>query len=281
MQVDCSKQTGVYYKSGRETVPVDEVKNMKKWFGKITAIFASAVLMMAMAVPAWATESVSSGNWPVDTEKTDCSISLKLTYKEADVEKKMTDGSISIYTVATVKVDNGYVFDTSTGKFAGSSTVAGIPSLNSDTLNQQNSDIAKALEKEAKSVSADKTAAILEGSASFTDLTPGLYLVIQETLSEGNRKINPFLISIPDAEGNYEIEAAPKNGYEIPPTPPTTPKTTVTPSTPKTPSGSSSPSGSKASLPQTGQLWWPVPVLCGIGLALIIGGSVLKRKKEA
>ena len=254
---------------------------MKKWFGKMTAIFASAVLMMTAAVPAWATESASTGNWPVDTEKTDCSISLTLTYKEADQEKKMTDGSISIYTVATVKVDNGYVFDTSTGKFAGSSTVAGISTMDSAALDEQNADIATALEMETESVSADETVAVSDGSASFTDLTPGLYLVVQETLSEGNRKINPFLISIPDAEGSYEIEAAPKNGFEIPPTPtpptPTPPKNPTV--TPKTPSGSSTPS--KTVLPQTGQLWWPVPVLCAVGLALIVGGFVLKRRKEA
>ena len=192
----------------------------------------------------------------------------------------MTDGSISIYTVATVKAENGYVFDTSTGKFAGSSAVMGIESMDSADLEEQNAAIAAELEKEAKSDEADSTAMILDGRASFTDLTPGLYLIIQETLSEGNRKINPFLISIPDADGNYEIEAAPKNGFEIPltPAPTSTPKPSVTPSSPNSPSGSSS-SPSKGVLPQTGQLWWPVPVLCGIGLALIIGGFGLKRKK--
>lgn len=45
---------------------------MKKWIGKFTAIFASAVLMMGAAVPVCATESKASGNWPVDTGKTDC-----------------------------------------------------------------------------------------------------------------------------------------------------------------------------------------------------------------
>ena len=197
---------------------------------------------------------------------------------EADEEKKMTDGSISIYTVATVKVENGYVFDTSTGKFAGSSAIAGIESMDSAALEEKNAEIAAALEKEAQSALADSTVDITEGSVSFTGLTPGLYLVMQGTLSEGNRKINPFLISIPDAEGSYAVSAAPKNGFEIP-TPTTTPKPTVTPSTPKTPSSSSSSTPSKSVLPQTGQLWWPVPVLCGAGLALIIGGFRLKRKR--
>ena len=145
----------------------------------------------------------------------------------------------------------------------------------------ENAAIATALEKEAGSVEVDATAMISEGDVSFTDLTPGLYLVMQETLSEGNRKINPFLISIPDAAGSYAVSAAPKNGFEIPtPSPTTTPKPSVTPSTPSTPKSPSSPSsGSKSTLPQTGQLWWPVPVLCGSGLALIIGGFRLKRKR--
>ena len=45
---------------------------MKKWIGKFTAIFASAVLMMGAAVPVCATESTASGNWPIDTGKTAC-----------------------------------------------------------------------------------------------------------------------------------------------------------------------------------------------------------------
>ena len=36
---------------------------MKKWIGKLTAIFASAVLMMGAAMPVCATESKSAGNW--------------------------------------------------------------------------------------------------------------------------------------------------------------------------------------------------------------------------
>ena len=54
---------------------------MKKWFKRLTAIFASAVLMLGAAVPVLATES-AAGNWPVDTWKTDCSISLTLKYTE-------------------------------------------------------------------------------------------------------------------------------------------------------------------------------------------------------
>ena len=140
-----------------------------------------------------------------------------------------------------------------------------------------NASIAQALEKNITGVAADQTVAVENGACEFADLTPGLYLVMQTAASEGGVKINPFLVSIPGENGSYDIVATPKKGIEVPPT--TTPKTTPTPTpgkpgTPGTPS-----SGSKTVLPQTGQLWWPVPVLCGIGLALLVGGAVLKRKK--
>ncbi len=50
------------------------------------------------------------------------------------------------------------------------------------------------------------------------------------------------------------------------------------------PSGSSGSSSSSTTLPQTGQLYWPIPVLIGAGVVLIVAGLVLrsrKRKKDA
>lgn len=62
--------------------------------------------------------------------------------------------------------------------------------------------------------------------------------------------------------------------------PTTTPKRTPTPkptATPKkTPTPSPTPSGSK--LPQTGQLWWPVPMLLCAGLLLIVLGLLRRRR---
>ena len=247
---------------------------MKKWFGKLTAIFTSAVLMIGAAVPVLATES-AAGNWPVDTGKTDCSISLTLKYtdKGTKTEKNMSGGSLSLYTVATVKEENGYSFDISGGKFADSADVAGIPDMTSEDLDQNNASIAQALEKNIAGVEADQTVAVANGACVFADLTPGLYLVLQTAASEGGVKINPFLVSIPGEDGSYNFVGAPKKGIEVPVTP--TPQKTPTPP-PSTP-----PSISKKVLPQTGQLWWPVPVMCGLGLALVVGGFVLKRKKAA
>ena len=33
-------------------------------------------------------------------------------------------------------------------------------------------------------------------------------------------------------------------------------------------------------LPQTGQTWWPVPVLCAMGAASFAAGLLLTRRKE-
>ena len=59
-------------------------------------------------------------------------------------------------------------------------------------------------------------------------------------------------------------------------TSPQTYTTTVSP-----PGGSSeSPPGNPPKLPQTGQLWWPVPILGGGGLLLIAVGTRLRRKDD-
>ena len=249
---------------------------MKKWFGRITAVIASAVLMLGAAAPVLATES-AAGNWPVDTGKTDCSISLTLKYTDlgTKTEKNMSGGSLSLYTVATVKEENGYVFDISGGKFADSAEVKDIPTMDSKALEENNKNIADALEKIIEGVEADQTVTVADGACKFENLTPGLYLVRQATASDGGVKINPFLVSIPGENGSYDVVGAPKKDTVVPVTPtPPQKQPTPTPSKPGTP-----PSGSKTVLPQTGQLWWPVPVLCAAGLSLIIGGFMLKRRK--
>ena len=86
------------------------------------------------------------GNWPVDVEKTDCSITLLLEYMEGEEIKTLVGGSIALYTLATVKVDNGYVFDVAAGKFADVEAVQGIPSMNSAALNEVNATLARSLE---------------------------------------------------------------------------------------------------------------------------------------
>ena len=109
------------------------------------------------------------------------------------------------------------------------------------------------------------------GRAAFSDLTLGLYLLVQETPAPGYEAISPFVVTVPLWNGKklvYDVDASPKPSLAVMQTPP-----------PPTPTPSPTPSGSR--LPQTGQLWWPVPVLALTGLLLLALGLRGKKKNES
>lgn len=90
---------------------------------------------------------------------------------------------------------------------------------------------------------------VREGRAEFTQLEPGLWLVMQPEADAvaGFAPISPFLLSVPQLEnGRWEHHAA---------------------ASPKV-----SPVGE---LPQTGLMIWPVPVLALGGLILLAAGWIL------
>lgn len=102
-----------------------------------------------------------------------------------------------------------------------------------------------------------------DGKATFPQLEQGLYLLVQTKAASGYSAVTPFLVSVPylkDGRYIYDVDASSKTGLEPPPS--------TTPATPTTP-------GEK--LPQTGQLWWPVPVLLAVGLLLVVLGLVRRR----
>ena len=104
-----------------------------------------------------------------------------------------------------------------------------------------------------------------DGNATFSDLTFGLYLVVQKTAAPGYGKTAPFLVSVPYLyadEYQYDVTSQPKTDLER----------EVKPTAPPS-------SGGGKKLPQTGQLWWPVPVLACAGLGCIAVG--LFRRREA
>ena len=121
------------------------------------------------------------------------------------------------------------------------------------------------LEKKLTPVTADPVTVGKDGKATFSNLTFGLYLVVQKTAASGYRKIAPFLVSVPYLyrdEYLYDVTSQPKTDLEQ----------EVKPTSPP------SSGGSGGKLPQTGQLWWPVPLLICAGLGCIAVGLFRRRE---
>jgi len=123
---------------------------------------------------------------------------------------------------------------------------------------------------QANNLSACAVAENNDGKVVFSDLDPGLYLIIQTKASDGYELLKPFLVSIPMNEaGNYIYEVNVEGKFELC----KEPKSPVSPATP----GPTDPvDPDDPTLPQTGQLNWPVPVFTVLGLLLFAIGWLLR-----
>ena len=111
------------------------------------------------------------------------------------------------------------------------------------------------------------------GEISITLLPLGIYLITQGEPSKGFSSISPLLAMIPSTnqetgELEYCIDATPKVEIEpeipVPPPPPDTTEPTIPP----------------PYLPDTGQVYWPIPVLALAGLVLVLTGLRIRRRKS-
>lgn len=193
----------------------------------------------------------------VPQERNDCSIEVVVRYNGEN---------ISGGTLTAVKV--GYV-DEEDGNYFFSQEMTGV------RLDDVTSSNAPAVQKEFYDNNRNgydfytQTKTVKNGKATFSGLSTGLYLIIQETAADGYSKLNPFLVSVPymeNGEYQYHVKASIKLELEREPEPTDPPPTT--PDDPK--------------LPQTGQLNWPVPLLVVSGLVLFTAGWGLRfgRKKK-
>ena len=149
-----------------------------------------------------------------------------------------------------------------------------------------------------------------DGKLIFTELPAGLYLVLGDEYKVGGityQEPKPILVWLPQPELEYpdNVLAEPKPDHTQEPTPPPeetptpppgstptpTPGLTPTPTPLPTPPGTNRPWPTTPTpqpiptkppdkIPQTGQLWWPVPLLVAGGLALLAVGIVLKLKED-
>lgn len=191
-----------------------------------------------------------------------CSITVTMTYRG----KALPGGTLVLYKVGDVAEEDGnYSFvpvEAIRGDFAQFGDI-------------QSPDLAgklSKLEDKLTPVTALPQKVGEDGKVTFLNLPFGLYLVVQKTAASGYGKTAPFLVSVPYLyadEYQYDVTSQPKTDLkrEVP-TKPTSPTTKPTTS-----------SGGGKKLPQTGQLWWPVPVLACAGLGCIAVG--LFRRWEA
>lgn len=186
---------------------------------KMLTLAVSAALALTLCAPPAMAETAGS-------------ISLTLEYKdEKDVMHPMTDGEVSLYTVASVKESSdGLHYDLSGGVFADvdNPDVKAVPTLTQAEMDQETTKhvLADTLAANYLTGREHLTAAISNGSVSFSGLKPGLYLVVNSGQSSDKLTFIPFLMSLPDEKGNYELAASPKPGVEKPETPiPSEPET--------------------------------------------------------
>ena len=173
--------------------------------------------------------------------------------------KAVPGGSLTLYRVGEIREDDGNFDFAPDGDFAG---------WGEAFTDVQSAELAAELaEYAAAHDCAGLTQTVgADGTVTFEALETGLYLVVQEEAAKGYAKANPFLISVPNLENGtyvYEVDASPKvSGIQEIPEEPTKPK--------------------DPTLPQTGQLNWPVPVLVIGGLVLFLVGWALRfgRRRE-
>lgn len=196
----------------------------------------------------------------VDTSRTG-SVTFTLVWEEEPIDT----GALTLYQVGVVEVVDGTYAYVPVETLSDAVT---FEELSSPALAQFLAELV-----EERNVTGTM-APIRHGEAAFMDLTLGVYLVVQkaEDASDGFAPISPFLITVPQYEDGaytYDITAQPKVPLYTEPTETTEPPTTD-PTNPTDP----------PDLPQTGQLYWPVPVLAVSGIAVFMLGLAMRTRKR-
>lgn len=191
--------------------------------------------------------------------------SVSVTMADPETLRVVSGGTLTLYRVADVRLDNDadYSFEL-TEDFAGSTA---------DLTGALDADLARGLADYAadagltgvtREVSSD-------GLVRFSDLAPGLFLLVQHLAAEGYYEVSPFLVSIPLEEDGayvYDVDATPK--MELLKEKPEEPGTPEEPGVPGTPD-----------MPKTADATEALPgalALAGALTSLGAGGALLLRR---
>ncbi len=212
---------------------------------KRIAVLLAVALLLALPVQAYAHDV------PDLSRKGAVTVTVRMG------DTPVSGGSLTLYLVGDIAEDDGNYSFTLTESFATSGV--SLDDLSAPELAEMLAEHAAGVSGLTKTIGAD-------GSAAFTELELGLYLVAQTEAAPGYSQLTPFLVSVPyleDGTYQYEVDATVKGELEKEPTP-------TEPEKPDDPS-----------LPATGQLNWPIPVLATLGLFLFaVGWWLIARKKN-
>ncbi len=215
---------------------------------------------------------------------------LDLT-KKGSIELAIQNGSgdpvswveVTLYQVGTVHTENNNLyFDALEG--------LGDVELNGLTAAQNQETAAALLEtvKGMKNVASWKARTGKEGTVFFDDLEMGVYLAAQTNFNANYYAFEPFLVYLPatSADGSKwetEIQAVPK--VEARPSGGEPDEPEIIPD-PEVPAGPGEPEiiipepEVPTTLPQTGMLMWPIPLMAMAGLVLFAAGWSLEKKSR-
>lgn len=214
--------------------------------------------------------------------------SITVELSDSDTDKPITTGVLTLYKVASLNSNGSYTY---TSDFASS----GIE------LTVRESTLATLLTQWAVSQGVTGTVGTpnSDGKVTFSNLEVGLYLIVPTT-NPTNYNMNPSLVSIPNVagEGEYDVmvEAKLESTY-IPTTPdeptPTTTTVVTEPDVVVTTEGTNTEEGKtdeevdieedepeekdEDTLPQTGQLNYPIPIMAGAGVFCVAAGLIVVR----
>ena len=160
---------------------------------KLSALLLTLAMLAAMSTTAFAVE--------VPDPNRNGSISLKMEYDG----KAVSGGALTAYRVGEISEDDGnYSFALSL-EFAASG--ADLSDLSSATA-QKLADFAK-----KQNLTGTTETIGTDGEALFSNVKPGLYLIIQSKAASGYEAVSPFLVSVPMNEDGvyiYDVDATPK-----------------------------------------------------------------------
>lgn len=217
-------------------------------------------LLVLTVCTACALSAVCAGAYAIDPIEPDRNVSLTVALIKGNTA--IPDAPFSIYRVADT---DEWAHFTAVGAFSDyTGEINGFKTADEwDTA----AALLKSYAAKKSIVALDKGKTDKDGLVTFSkDMKPGLYLVIcgEVTYKSYIYTAKPFLVCLPNrVEGSdellYDATVVAKPGVRPVPSPTPTPP---------------------PYLPQTGQLWWPVPALVCGGLFLILIGVVKRRSNK-